>query len=464
MITSTIPVSPGQADQNCSSTWKNASSKTVVFFLGVLLWHSFGLTTEAQQPVARLAEDVFRQDRIDVSHASPVSRGGARAVRPAVKSQIRQVSHHETIITSDEFAPGQIVSSSPIFESTCGCESVCDCAVGDVRGPSCGLEPGCGIETWTEPGCGAEGCFDGGCDGCCDSYTPGCGCNTCAGGPRGFLDGMFPRLSVPWNRMEFFAGAAGFTGPMNYATVGSGDQRGSGSFGFYEGFNKGIPLGFFGTDLSYQSGVRFLQANLSGADFTDESRKQIFLTNGLFRRVDWGLQYGVVLDYLYEDWYFRGNLIQLRGELSWKTQRCDVFGFKFATGVKDDDGLTSVTNAGGTTISNQVSFDSVNQYRFFYRQMLSEFGSLEGALGWTDDEDFIVNLDLALPVHRNVTWDTSATYYIPDDQAADADYMQEGWNLAFGFTIRPGASKGGRWYSRPLMNVADNGTMIVNRR
>ncbi|MCC9603797.1 hypothetical protein LOC67_24870 [Stieleria sp. JC731] len=264
--------------------------------------------------------------------------------------------------------------------------------------------------------------------------------------------------------MEFFAGAAGFTGPMNYADVTSGDQRGSGSFGFYEGFNKGVSLGFFGTDLSYQSGVRFLQANLSGADFTDESRKQIFLTNGLFRRVDWGLQYGLVVDYLYEDWYFRSNLVQLRGELSWKTQHCDVLGFKFATGIKDDDDLTSVVDASGNTISNNIAFDSVNQYRFFYRQMLSEFGSLEAALGWTDDSDMILNLDLGLPVHRNVTWDTSATYYIPDEQASSADFMQEGWNLAFGFTFRPGACKGGRWYSRPLLGVADNGTMIVDRQ
>ncbi|MEM9644890.1 MAG: DUF6666 family protein, partial [Planctomycetota bacterium] len=248
-------------------------------------------------------------------------------------------------------------------DSSCGCRGACDCGMGEAGcgleamsiGASCGaesvyVEAGCGLETGMGPGCGLESCATcdggllhggdvmyGGCDG-----TVGCGCGEC--GPRS-VPVFLPILRINWCRFQFFGGVNAFTGPMNFvdSTASAGNfEDGSGSFGFYEGFNEGRSLKrWFGVDLAAQFGVRAVQANLHGAEFTNEQRNQVFVTWGLFRRVDYGLQYGTVVDYLNDDWYFQGDLIQTRSEISWKTGNCHEFGFQYTTWLHDHDSGTT---------------------------------------------------------------------------------------------------------------------------
>ncbi|MEO1615755.1 MAG: DUF6666 family protein [Planctomycetota bacterium] len=400
--------------------------------------------------IATAGGPVKAAGRIDLSDAKPV-----RAT--AHQSQVGYVTPQASPRASQVQTTSHL---GHVFEPACGCETVCDCP--GVFEPACGLEPVCGTEVLLEPGCGLEICETSG----CDSMDPNCGCNVCAGGTQGFLDGLFPRLEVRWKRYDFFAGVSSFTGPMNFANVsGTGtDLDGAGSFGFYEGFNRGFSLGLFGSDLAYQSGVRFTQSNLSGAGFTDESRGQVFLTSGLFRRVDYGLQYGVVLDYQYEDWYFRSDMIQLRGELSWVTRAQDVWGFKFAAGVDDDTALTSVTDDAGQVVQNTIVLEPLTQYRIFHRQTLAGCGLFEGFVGWTDNDDGLLGMELDLPIHPNLMWNTSATYLIPSEGTAQAGHTEESWNLGIGLTFRPGGVRGGSRYSRPLFKVADNGSFLVDRR
>ncbi|MEM6469202.1 MAG: DUF6666 family protein [Planctomycetota bacterium] len=442
MITSSKFDACGHSDEQPRSLLFSAPLRVLL-----LLTLLFSSTARGQNATVKQA------GRIDLSGAS------VRGWQPATR-------------TIGEVAP--VAYDSPIvgtvFEPACGCDTVCDCpgTFEPVCGlePSCGfepgrgLEPGCGIETF-EPGCGLEpSCgFDG-----CDGMNPNC--DACVGGVPGFIDQLFPRLKVRWERYDFFAGVNGFTGPMNFANVsGTGtDRDGAGSFGFYEGYNRGYSLDFFGTDLAYQSGLRFTQTNLSGAGFTDESREQVFLTSGLFRRVDYGFQFGLVLDYQYEDWYFRSDLIQLRGELSWVTRERDVWGFKFAAGVDDDTALTSVIDDTGQIVRNNIAVESTTQYRLFHRQHFSNAGLFEGFVGWTENEDGLLGVEFDLPIHDNWMWNTSATYLIPNEGTALAGHTQEGWNLMIGFTYRPGGLRCGSRYSRPLMKVADNGTFLVDRR
>ena len=111
--------------------------------------------------------------------------------------------------------------------------------------------PGCGMEV----GCGMEPMVD-------------CGCDACAGPIVNDCYPLFlPILRINWCRYDFFAGVQSFKGPMNFANVNGadGDRVGSGSFGFYEGFNEGRSLKrWLGWDLAGQFGVRATQSNLSG--------------------------------------------------------------------------------------------------------------------------------------------------------------------------------------------------------
>jgi hypothetical protein len=151
-----------------------------------------------------------------------------------------------------------------------------------------------------QPGFGGDGC--GPC-GPCRACGPGQwgGWGACVWVP---LCIFIPR--PPLDAFELFGGVQGFTGPAN--------RGGGGSFGFHEGFNWGMPL--FGC-MAWQWGANWTQSNFDGNYLTDDTRQQIFVTGGLFRRVDWGFQGGLVVDYLHDEWDYSADLLQLRGELSW---------------------------------------------------------------------------------------------------------------------------------------------------
>ena len=154
-------------------------------------------------------------------------------------------------------------------------------------------------------------------DACCEDGS--CGeCSSCLV-PCGFI--------FPAGNLELFAGVQGFTGPAN-------QSAGGGSFGFNEGLNWGMPIPLFGC-LGGQIGFRATQSNLSGSDASDDTRRQAFVTAGLFRRVDVGLQGGVVVDWLSDGWYRDVDLVNLRMELSWMIDGTHELGFWGTGGTKN---------------------------------------------------------------------------------------------------------------------------------
>ena len=154
-------------------------------------------------------------------------------------------------------------------------------------------------ETYDDDGgqFGSEGCSSGACgDGACAD-------GQCGDMPaEGWVGGSC--LMYLAERGEYFTGAQSFSGPAN--------RGGPGSFGFQHGFNIGSPgpLGVAG--IGMQAGMSATISNLNGADFTRDDRLQIFATLGIFRRVDWGFQWGLAVDLLHDDWYYQTNLHQLQ--------------------------------------------------------------------------------------------------------------------------------------------------------
>lgn len=284
---------------------------------------------------------------------------------------------------------------------------------------------------------------------------PVVGGDCCGGG------GCIQCISLPCPRIcfdnfELFAGVHGFTGPVNRGETGS--------FGFHEGFNWGAPVPCFG-ELGAQIGLQATQSNLSGAEFTDQTRNQLFLTGGLFRRVDWGIQGGIVFDYLSDDWYANTSLAQLRGEASWVFPCLHELGFWFTAGTRTDTQVSTLT--GGTTITE--TFDPTDLYAFFYRH---HFSALEGAqsrlyAGWTGDSDGLVGADFHLPLSCDWAMQGGFAYLIPNEATGTTGrgHAEESWNLALSLVWYPGArSAGGTDYYRPLFNVANNGSFMVGRR
>jgi len=365
------------------------------------------------------------------------------------------------------------------------CGPVCDCG-------GCGFEVVCGIDQprgLFEIGCGIESLFSHprcrGCDpGCseCDGlmYHSGeiyvddsgcdmgimddCGCDAC--NPCDTEPTLLPRIRFNWCRYEFFAGAQGFTGPLNHVGIDTGNgirRSGSGSFGFYEGFNRGKSLNrLLGLEMATQLGVRGTQSNLSGTAFTSETRHQVFVTGGFFRRVDYGVQYGLVVDYMNQDWYFQGDSLQLRGELSWRTRDCNTLGFQFMAGLRDETSSASIKDELGNILTSIIDFEPTDQYRFFFRRPLARHGEYNLMVGWTDNKDGLLGANFNLPLNRRCSLSSGATYLIPYEGKNRGGYEEENWNISVGLVYRPGGPQGCGRYCRPLFDVADNGTFMLD--
>ena len=275
---------------------------------------------------------------------------------------------------------------------------------------------------------------------------------------------FLPVLKCDWNRFDFFMGSQGFKDPANFAAINASNpnQRGgSGSFGFYQGFNFDQPFPQYG--ISGQFGLRATQSNLSGADFTRETRHQIFLTAGLSRRVDYGLQLGLAVDYLNEDWYYQTDLVQLRGEVSWNDGHVMTYGFQYMVGVSDDTVETLATDFSGNAVRSNEFFEATDQYRFIVRRKLGRCGYYTGFSGWTDDNDGLIGSSVDMPLTSCLLLNTNGTYLVPNEGRNRRGNEQESWNLSLGITWRIGGVSYGR-QTRSLFDVADNGTFILNRR
>jgi hypothetical protein len=407
---------------------------------------------KSSKPVAQKQAAVRQSTRRDQATApKPRTTQSQPEARPA--SLVRRAAHGEVM---EEMPPSRIVSSEVAQAShVCGCDQ-CSTAFhaghighGEVV---CGAEPVCGIEGNFdpafpfEPSCG----FESGCGGVgCDAGA----CNDC-------VAIRLPILRIDWRRFDFFAGVNSFTGPANHANDGLPLRGGSGSFGFYEGFNEGRSLNrLFGLDLSSQFGVRATQSSLSGAEFTEDSRNQVFVTGGLFRRVDFGLQYGVVVDYLYDDWWYRNNLTQLRGEISWNDNCGREFGYQFMASSDSSTSTTNLIGAGAGT----ATFEPTNQHRLFLRGNTTGGATYMAFAGGTDQGDGLLGGLLTSNFRNRFAVQGGVTYLIPNESNRAGGFANESWNLSMGIVFRPGGRNGAGRYCRPMFDVADNGTFLVDR-
>jgi hypothetical protein len=282
----------------------------------------------------------------------------------------------------------------------------------------------------------------------------------CCGGKGCVECFAIPCPRICFDNLELRAGVQGFTGPVNRGEAGS--------FGFHEGVNWGAPVPCFGGSLGMQVGLNATHSSLSGADFTDEIRNQIFLTGGLFRRVDWGLQGGIVFDYLSDDWYASYDVTQLRAEVSWVFPCAHELGFWFTASMNEDTALSEF-NAANVGMNGNEVFEGTDLYAFFYRHRLSQYegGVARIYAGFTGDSDGLIGADISLPLTCDLAIETGFTYLIPEEPGGGAGlgHAEESWNLAISLVWYPGArSAYAPDYFSPLFNVADNGSFMVGRR
>lgn len=290
-----------------------------------------------------------------------------------------------------------------------------------------------------------HGCGEMACE-CVECIDCACGCCRACCFPYLWLD-----------KIELFTGTQGFTAPLNRGETGS--------FGFHYGANWAAPLPLFpNRPFGGQIGYRGISSNYSGASFSEATRNQNFITAGLFRRVDWGLQGGVVVDILADNWYYDTlELAQLRGELSWVFPQWHEVGFRYTGGTKNND-VESRLVLDGQTQSRIETYEPTDLFTMFYRRRFEEVGGGYGRLfaGFTGHGEGLIGTDFKLPLTEDFAMQTGFTYLIPKDGSSQNAHPREAWNVGVTLVWYPGSRKAfGNDYFRPLFNVADNASFIV---
>jgi len=351
---------------------------------------------------------------------------------------------------------GQIISNGPVYENVIHDEG--------FVGESYIVDDG-----YVDGGIGCDVCSTGFESGSVVSCDDGCcgrgGCPGGCGGPC-----WLGNLGRALRTGEYFGGVTGFQSPLFTAPgqdlpIDENVFASDSSFGAFGGFNLGIPLcrlsnGF----LSGQFGLRSVNTNFNGNEFTDEERRQLFITTGLYRRVDQGFQFGVVADILHEEWFTESDLVQVRGDLSWVYPSGHVFGFRYATNVQDEE--TEGTFDGNDFFDFLQTTD--DNYRFYYRRNAPWGGWGEAFFGWADAAQTIIGLDVDVPVTEFIAFQSNFTAFLNDDLVPDDSNFQggnqnEAWSLSVGISFRPQGRGWYRSYDRPFLPVADNGTFVVRR-
>ncbi len=265
--------------------------------------------------------------------------------------------------------------------------------------------------------------------------------------------------SAGWHKnIAIDVGVHGYTGPWN--------QGGTGSFGFHEGINLGIPVsscpnvamqvGFEATHSNLSGGQS--QGGLNGNTSTEEQRDQTFFTVGLFKRADCGLQGGLVWDYLDDNWFTEVHLSQVRGEVSWVNRCRQEMGFWFTT--SDDDHIYRWSTYSSATV------EPVDLYAFFYRSPLDGGGDMRLFAGWTETNDGLLGADASIPLSDAWALEAEFIYLIPEEGSGSSGSAEEAWNVAINFVWYPhcNARNTGCNPSRPLFRVADNQNFIFDGR
>ena len=190
---------------------------------------------------------------------------------------------------------------------------------------------------------------------------------------------------------------------------------------------------------------------MSGTVDEYDDRSQQFVTAGLFRSVETGLQFGAVWDAVRDELDLDTTFHQVRWEVSLRSPRGRELGF------------WSAVSANNKTILG-TNFEAVNQYSFFYRR---DFGrGSEGRIwaGFTDNREGIFGGEFQAPLNDRWSVQTSFNYLIPEFEFAPQGVQEEAWNIGISLVWHRGctARKGCQSPYRPMFSVANNGWMIID--
>ncbi|HEY2881886.1 MAG TPA: DUF6666 family protein [Pirellulales bacterium] len=314
--------------------------------------------------------------------------------------------------------------------------------------------------------CGCETCHRTGCS--CDE------CPNCAGHHPGHFTYGRPWVLFPfdwldthlsdgdsgwwWGRdFTVFAGVHNFRNPVDLGV--------NSNFGFQEGVNFSFPVLTGCFNIAAQVGYEATQSDLDPSTVLSDRRMQSFLTAGLFHRNDScvGWEFGATFDWLHDNFYQDFDLGQVRSEIGCWCNRCNEIGFTSSIGLWTDNTSDQPSPFGAN------SYSVIDQYFFFYRHKFNFGGDVRFGGGFTgrngdnDKNCGLVGADFNVPLSCCLAVEGGFDYMLPGASTTNS-ISSETWNLGINLVWYPGSTaKCCCSPFRPLLNVADNGSLLVTR-
>ena len=278
---------------------------------------------------------------------------------------------------------------------------------------------------------------------------------------HGLVSGVFSHIlcSNLWENLTIGFGGASFKSPLDF-------QNG-GAFGFTETLNWASPsTSRFPVRL--QAGVRAVQAYPSGwrDDFgiwQRNGREQYFGTVGVFKRNLHcsPLNFGVAYDVMFDRYYDKYRLEQLRAELSYGSMYGVEFGYRGAFGLRNDSLWLHRQRAGV-----QAGVQVVDYHTLFLKKYFANGGEGSLAGGATEYGDAMVRAEYCIPLSNEWGLKNSLSYIIPRAGRSPASPSRESWDISLQLVYQPqgGMLAGFCNPFRSFFDVADNGTLIQRFR
>jgi hypothetical protein len=258
-----------------------------------------------------------------------------------------------------------------------------------------------------------------------------------------------------WENIHLFAGPQGFKSPT--------DLFQDGNFGFHEGLNWGMPV-WDDIGLGYQKGFEITQNNwngTSGSGLLNHYRSQVFVTAGLFHRPirGVGIQGGMAIDFLDENYYAKTHLTQIRGEISYLGPRHNEIGFFTAQHINTSNGISPLT-------LQPTTFQATDQYNVFVRRNFASGANGRIWGGVTGHGDGLVGGDATIYLSDRWAMTSAFNYLIPKQNSVVPATFREDLALTINLMWWPGYRTPASRYNpyRQLFSVADNTTFLITSR
>ena len=229
-----------------------------------------------------------------------------------------------------------------------------------------------------------------------------------------------------------------------------------GCFGLSEGINWSTAVTPQGA-VTAQYGVRAVQGDFSSW----QTRSQVFMTAGLFKRFDClPVQGGVAVDWLEDRSVFGPvNLRQMRCELSSQFNGLEC-GFIGGFNVFRDRPVVRYLNPAWWVI------DVHDYYLLFARKQLDSGGQVEFRCGSTAHGDFMMNVLGEVAVTDRVAVNGGLSIVAPGRERSIPRDLRESWSLSMGVVIylRGGATFRQMNSHRQMFEIAGNNSFLSRIR